>query len=45
MASKININDLKDEIPDEIIDHCAGLLLIKPICSFEAWDHLDKIGT
>ena len=42
-TSEINISNLKDDVPDEIIDHCAGLLLIKPICSCEVWEYLDKL--
>lgn len=42
--NEIDMGDLKDDIPDEIINHCAGLLLIKPICSAEVWEYLDKLG-
>lgn len=41
---KIQIKDLKDTIPDEIIDHSAGLLLIKPICTNDTWQHLENHG-
>ena len=44
---RINMNtkDLKNNTVDEIIDHCAGLLLIKPICTAEVQQHLEDHGT
>lgn len=43
-GNKIDMTDLKDEIPDQIIDHCVGLMLIKPICNNEVWEYLDTLG-
>ena len=43
-GDKIQMKDLKDTFPDEIIDHCAGLLLIKPICVIDTWQHLENHG-
>ena len=40
----MNTKNLKNNIADEIIDHCAGLLLIKPICTAEVWQHLEDHG-
>ena len=42
--NEIQLQDLKTDIPDYIIDHCAGLVLLKPLCSVEAWQHLEMIG-
>ena len=34
-SGKIELKDLRNNIADEIIDHCTGLLLIKAICTVE----------
>ena len=43
-SRKIELKDLKTNISDEIIDHCAGLLLIKPLCTVDVWQHLEDQG-
>ena len=40
----IVMTDLKDAIPDQVIDHCVGLMLIKPICNNGVWEYLDTLG-
>ena len=36
--NEIAVMDIKDEIPEDIIDHCAGLQLIKFICTDDPWE-------
>ena len=42
--NELQLQDLKTYIPDYIIDHCAGLVLLKSLSSVEAWQHLEMIG-